>query len=125
MDLSVSVLDPRLAICRLPSAAALPTWASRGSFYAICRTPEELSVVCSMQEVPAGVRHQAGWRAIQVAGPLDFNLVGILARLAGILAGAGVSLFAISTYDTDYILVPGERLQTALTALRAAGIQIT
>jgi hypothetical protein len=87
----------------------------------VTRTPDELSVVADEAAVPAGVRAERGWRALQVAGPLDFNLTGILASLAYPLARAGISLFAVSTFDTDYVLIKEDKLHDALAALQAAG----
>ena len=71
--------------------------------------------------MPAGIHHEGGWRVLAVRGPLAFELTGVLASLASPLAAAGVSIFALSTFDTDYLLVPGDRLETALAALEAAG----
>ena len=122
--LTLALLPDTFAICRLPASAALPTWAMVGSFCAVTRTPEELSIVCAEQAVPAGVTCQRGWRGLKVAGPLDFALTGVLASLAGPLAEAGVSIFAISTYDTDYLFVREEQLDTAIDALRRAGFAI-
>jgi hypothetical protein len=85
------------------------------------RTPDELSVVTDEAAVPADVRAEPGWRAIQVAEQLDFGLTGILASLAYPLARSGISLFAVSTFDTDYLLVKEDRLRDALTTLQAAG----
>jgi hypothetical protein len=85
------------------------------------RTAAELSVVCEEGAVPDAVRAQRGWRALEVSGPLDLAMTGVLASLAVPLADAGVPIFAVSTYDTDYVLVPGARLHDAVTALRAAG----
>ena len=90
-------------------------------FHAIVRTAEELSIVCAEQAVPPGVICQRGWRGLKVAGPLDFALTGVLASLAGPLAEAAVSIFAISTYDTDYLLIREVQLDTAIDALRRAG----
>ena len=122
--LQLTVLPARLAVCRLPARTALPTWASNVNeypFLSITQTADELSVVADQKSVPADVQADYDWRAIKVMGPLDFALVGILASLAGTLADASVSLFAISTYDTDYLLVKEETLERALSALREAG----
>lgn len=119
--LSLTLLPRTLAICRLEPAAALPAWATASRFYAVTRTGEELSVVCEQHLVPAAVTCQRDWRCLQVAGPLDFALTGILARLAAPLADAGIPVFAISTYDTDYLLVQAGQLAAAVDALRAAG----
>jgi len=119
--LTLFLLPETFAVCRLPAEDALPAWALSGAFCAITRTAEELSIVCVQAQVPPGVTCQPGWRGLQVAGPLDFGLTGVLASLARPLAEAGVSIFAISTYDTDYLLVPAASLDTALAALRSAG----
>lgn len=119
--LSLMLLPSTLAICRLEPAAALPAWAAAGSFYAVTRTSEELSVVCEQHLVPADVTCQRDWRCLQVAGPLDFALTGVLARLAAPLADAAIPIFVISTYDTDYLLVQANQLAATADALRAAG----
>ena len=121
LHLTLSLLPDILAVCRLPAGAVLPAWATAGAFYAVTRTADELSVVCPQQQVPAGVTCQPGWRCLQVAGPLDFALTGVLASLAQPLAEAGVPIFALSTYDTDYLLAPAASLDAALAALRSAG----
>lgn len=122
--LTLEILDDELAVCRLPIEAPVPNWAWSGELTSITSTDEELSLVCAADQVPGDVTHTAGWRALKVRGPLDFGLVGILAGISGALAHAGVSIFAISTYDTDYILVPGTELETAVTALRTAGYEV-
>lgn len=119
--LTLFLLPETFAICRLAADAALPAWAIAGPFYAVTRTAHELSLVCAQDQAPPGIPCQPGWRCLQVAGPLDFALTGVLASLAQPLAAAGVSIFAISTYDTDYLLVPDEALGAALAALRSAG----
>lgn len=94
------------------------------AFFAVTRTPGELSVVLPEAAVEAGWRAEKGWRCLAVAGPLDFALTGVLASLASPLAAAGVSLFAVSTYDTDYLLVREEDLARAVAALRNAGHRV-
>jgi hypothetical protein len=116
----LDLLPHRLAICRLPVDEATPTWAT-GPFVSITRTAGELSIVCAEELVPAGTKCEGGWRVFQVAGPLDFSLTGILAAIADPLAHAGVSIFALSTFDTDYVMVKESSLAKALDALRAAG----
>ena len=119
--LTLFLLPDTFAVCRLAADAALPDWAVAGPFYAVTRTGEELSLVCPQQHVPLGVTCQPGWRCLQVAGPLDFALTGVLASLAQPLAAAGVSIFAISTYDTDYLLIQQEAVDAARAALHNAG----
>jgi len=113
-----------LSICRLDGNAPLPEWALTGKFYSITRTAEELSVVCPQNQVPPGVLKQDGWRALQVEGPLDFSLTGVLASLTEPLAKEGISVFAISTYDTDFLLVKEEQLEAAIQALREEGFEV-
>jgi uncharacterized protein len=119
--LALHALDGRLAVCRLPLGAPAPPWAESGPFVAVVRTEQETSVVCDEERVPPDVERQGGWVALVVAGPLDFALTGVLAAIAVPMRDAGVSIFAVSTYDTDYVLVPAERLGDAVSALRAAG----
>ncbi len=116
--LSLSILPKRLAVCRLEATAEIPAWAISGTgFYSITRTEEELSIVCLEGHVPEGIPSEKNWCAIKVMGPLDFSLTGILASLANPLADAGISIFAISTYDTDYLLVKADKLEEALALL--------
>ena len=120
--LELHLLDSPLAVCRLAPQAPVPTWAfSPGPFCSVTRTPEELSVVCAESLVPVGVRCERGWVALKVGGPLDFGLTGILDSLTDPLARAGVSIFAVSTFDTDYLMVRQAQLDEALAALRSAG----
>ncbi|MDO9407046.1 ACT domain-containing protein [Patulibacter sp.] len=121
--LVLDVLDVHLQVCRLNHDAPIPSWLPRTSspLTAIVRTDDELSIVCPAAEVPADVRHEGPWRALRVAGPLDFALVGILTRLTAPLAAAGISIFALSTFDTDYVLVRAGDLGAAVGALRDAG----
>jgi hypothetical protein len=116
------VLVPgRFAICRLASQAPIPPELAAAPFVSITRTADELSIVCAEEHVPATARCEAGWRCLAVKGPLAFTQVGVLAALAGPLAEAGIPILAISTFDTDYLLVQEPRLADAVVALRAAG----
>lgn len=104
--------------------APVPAWASQGEFFAIARSEDELSIVCESRRVPQGILCEGHWRVLKVAGPLDFFLVGVLASLAATLADADVSIFAISTFDTDYLLLKADRLDDAVAALQGAGHQV-
>jgi uncharacterized protein len=114
-------LPGEFAVARLAAGAPLPAWALRSPFHSVTRTPEELSVVCATEDLPETVVAERGWRCLRVAGRLDFSLTGILHSMTSPLAGVGVSLFALSTYDTDYILVPARVADVATAALRRAG----
>ena len=122
--LTLSVLGDRYAICRLSPEDNLPDWAARGKFQSFTRTGDELSVVCAEDGVPETVQSDKGWRCLKVRGPLDFSLTGVLVSLARPLAEAGISIFAMATYDTDYILVKEAELDRALAALAQLGHEI-
>jgi hypothetical protein len=118
--MNVTVLPEPLAVCRLAATARVPSWALElhESFVSVTRTPDELSVVCPDAAVPPDVETESGWRALQLPGPIPFGQIGVLASLATPLAAAGISIFAVSTYDTDYILVKETDLERALAALQ-------
>lgn len=117
----LSLLPDRYAIIGLSPNSALPDWATQGHFFSVTRTNDELSIVVEESLVPAGVQSQSGWRLIKVHGPFMLSEVGVLASLAGPLAAAQVSLFVVSTFDTDYLLVSSEALDTAISVLEKAG----
>lgn len=125
--MKLDLLPNIFAVCRLNAHDPLPSWAQPGAacdLWSVTRSADELSIVCPQDAVPKGVRSEVDWRAFKVAGPLDFALVGILAELSGLLARAKVSLFAISTFDTDYILVKSASLNATITAFRDGGHQV-
>ena len=108
-----------LTVCKLDSAESINL---NEDFYFIGKTDEELSLVCRTESTPANTTaREDGWRALRVTGTLDFSLTGILSKLATVLADAGVGIFAVSTYDTDYILVKAENLDRTTAALNKAG----
>jgi hypothetical protein len=113
------LLSGRFAVCRLGADAAIPAdlLQAQPGFLSITRTADELSIVCEEALVPAGAKVQLGWRAFKVEGPLDFSLTGIMATLATPLAVAKISLFAVATFDTDYLLVQERDLEAAVAAL--------
>jgi uncharacterized protein len=122
--LRLTLMPGRFAVARLAPDAPLPEWATRARFWSVTRTAEELSVVCAEADVPAGVLAERGWRALAVAGPIPFSTTGVLASLAAPIAAAGISLFAIATYDTDIVLVADRSLAAACAALERAGHRI-
>lgn len=122
ITLSLKVLPEELSIVRRASSAGMPWWAARSeTFLSFTRTSEETSLVCESHLVPEGVEAQRGYRALRVDGPLPLGATGILASLSVPLADAGVPIFVIATFDTDYILVPDERLTAAVRALQGSG----
>lgn len=118
------VHDQRLAIVRLSPTAAVPAWA-RGGFVTISRTPHELSIVCAQQHVPAAVPQVRDRVAFGIRGIVPMTTIGLLAALCATLATAGVPVFVISTFDTDYLLVSAEHFAAARRALQAAGHSFT
>jgi hypothetical protein len=109
------------SICRLDRDSGIPDWALASSFFSLTRSAEELSVVCLQTLVPEGILRDAGWRCLKVEGPLDLAEVGVLASLTNPLAQEGISVFAVSTYDTDYLLVKEKDLDKAVTVLSQNG----
>ena len=120
MSLVLRQLAGELAIVQLPSDATTPSWLNFAAspLVSVTHTADEFSVVCPLSEVPAGLTCEAGWRAFRVEGKQDFSAVGILSSILSPLARAGISIFSISTFDTDYILVRADVLETATTVLR-------
>jgi len=117
-----TVIDGRYAIVRLPADAAVPAWA-HGTLVSITRTRHELSIVCNESSVPDVVADR-GWRCLELAGPLPLDQTGVAAAFTRVLADAGIALFVISTYDTDYVLVRDTKLKQASAAVHAAGYTV-
>ena len=118
----LKLLPGNYVVCRLAPEEAVPAWAV-GDLISTTRTPDELSIVCRDTDVPGEVQSEPGWRCLRVAGKLDFSLVGVIAKITTVLADAGVSLFAISTFDTDYFFVREIDLDRALKAWNEAGMK--
>jgi len=117
--MNITVLPEDFCVCKVQRMDQIDF---SGDFLFIGKTDQELSLVCAAAAVPDdALERENGWKAFRIEGTLDFSLVGILAELSGLLARQGISIFAVSTYDTDYVLVKGEKLAPALQALRAAG----
>jgi hypothetical protein len=126
VQVALSELAGTYAVCRLPVDAALPGWVLGVSgFVSVTRTAGELSVTCRADAVPPGTLAEGEFAALEVEGPLPISMIGVLAAIAGPLAGAGVSVFAISTYDTDYVLVKRAQLDDACQALELAGHRVS
>jgi hypothetical protein len=124
--LPLELLADILAVCRLPADAPVPAWAGASSrFLTVSRTPEELSITAVQASVPSGLRCERDYRALRVKGPLALDLIGVLAAIADPLAAAGLSIFAISTFDTDYVLVKARDLEPAIVALERAGHRVS
>ncbi len=127
--LDLDLLPQEYAVCRLPAGAAIPVGLTAGpgdnKIVSVVFTPDETSIICPADRAPADATTESPWRCLRVVGPLDLALTGILASLVGPLADARVNIFAFSTFDTDYVLVPAVRLAEALDALAGAGHRIS
>jgi putative acetyltransferase len=121
---TLRVMEGTFAICKLAGDAVIPAWATAGPFVSITRTAEEQSIVCRQDGIPQGIVCERGWRCLRVAGTLPFSAVGVLASLSSPLAEARCSVFAISTFDTDYLLVKETDWEKAVAALERAGHSI-
>jgi hypothetical protein len=119
--LTLAPVEGTYAVCRLEPDAPWPAWAAGSRFTSVTRTADEVSVVCEQAAVPPGIRCEPGWRCLRVAGTLDFAQVGVLAGLVGPLACAGVSVFAVSTFDTDYLLVKDNEFARTVQVLCECG----
>lgn len=130
MHLTLDILPQTFAIYRLPPNAPLPSWAQTGSFWSITRTVDELSLVCEQHVMveqallTAEGRVERDWRCYQVRGPLAFTLTGVAAALTQPLADAEISVFVLSTFDTDYVLVKAADLPRATEVLVGAGHEV-
>jgi hypothetical protein len=126
--LQLELLSPPHAVCRFEPQAQVPGWAdvpaAPGSLISLTRSAEELSLVCPESLLPDDAERSGGWRVLRVAGTLDHGMTGVLASLAAPLAEAAIPIFAVSTFDTDYLLVPERGLGAAIRALRVAGHEI-
>ena len=117
-QLTLVVLDLALGICRLSADDKVPEWVNEiDDFVSITRTNEELSIVCPEKFIPANIKVEFGWKALKVKDQLDFNLTGILSSIANPLAKNSISIFAISTYDTDYVLVQEDNFNETVKIL--------
>lgn len=120
-SLLLSALNERLTVCRLDARAKIPAWAVERRFFSVTRTSEELSIICPERQVPSGVACEKGWRAIKVEGPFEFSVTGVISSLTAPLARAGIPVFVVSTFETDYLLVKEERIKEAAAELASSG----
>jgi hypothetical protein len=122
---TLELMSDEYAICKLPPHAVVPSWLAPSAFHCVTRTLDELSVLCLAAQVPASVQQAGGWRLLKLQGPFSFTEVGVLAGVLEPLAAARVSILAVSTFHTDYVLVQTEDLTRARDALLAAGYKFT
>jgi hypothetical protein len=118
---TIDLLSGAFAICRLAPDAAIPPWATTGSFVSVTRTSDELSIICPTADVPPNILASRDWHALKLRGPFDMHLVGVMLSVAAPLAASGVSIMPVTTYDTDYFLVRHPQIELAIASLRQAG----
>lgn len=115
--LTMKLLKEKFGVCKLDKDELIPEWIQNSKFYSVTKTADELSIVCSQDSIHGEIKCEKDWRILKVEGPLDFSLIGILSSITTILAKKKISIFAISTYDTDYILVKNKDIDNAVNAL--------
>ena len=123
MEMKLKKLCFDLSVCRI---ASISDFNAKTDFYFFSRTDEELSLVCPTESVPQNAEKRSdGWRGFRIDGVLDFSMVGVLSRLSGILAENGIGIFAVSTFNTDYILVKSPDYERALDILEKSGYEVS
>ncbi len=120
---NITPLPGEYSIVRLGPVEPLPSWVDCGIFCSITRTPEELSLLVETAAVPHGLEVENGWRGLKLEGPFPFDVVGILAGILTPLAKAGISILAVSTYDTDYVFVKEDKFEETLQVLDIEPLQ--
>jgi hypothetical protein len=127
MKFEFTVLKNTYAIYRLDNDAAIPAWTNMSDFYSITRTRDELSIVCKQTDIKEvdNIMTDKNWKILKISGPLDLASVGIIADISSLLRNSKIPIFSVSTYDTDYILIKNQNLETALAVLKDNGNSIT
>lgn len=121
-QLTVDLLNEKFVICRLPPSSSLPSWAFNGPFYSITKTTDELSIVTiDDNQIPKDVKCERNWKCFKLLGPFPFNMTGVLASILNPLAKADIAILAISTFDTDYVMVKDNNVEIAIDVLRQNG----
>ena len=122
--LVISVIKDKFVVCRFDSFSQIPESILQCHFYSITKTADELSIVCPEEFFPKDGKCEINWKCLKIHGPLDFAQSGILSSMATPLATAGISIFALSTYDTDYVMVKDHDLERAIDTLTQSGHQV-
>lgn len=123
-QLTLRLLSELFAVSRMKIDDALPKWAVDAPWFSITKTDDELSIVSHEAAVPEHIKSEKGWRMFKVLGPLDFSMVGVLARLSNTMKKSGISIFVVSTYDTDYLMVKETEVMKAKNAFEGNGLVI-
>ena len=124
-QLQLSLLKDKYGICTLPNTAPIPDWALTQSLASITRTEKELTIVCRREILPSQYQSDLNWRCFKIDGSFDLNQIGVIASISSPLADAGISIYVISTYDTDYFLIQEQNLEQTISVLSDIGHNIT
>jgi hypothetical protein len=122
--LKFRVISGSFAVCRLAAADPVPQWATKGTFTSLTRTADELSIVCPAENVPQAHKPETSWACLKIEGPFVFSQIGILHAFIQPMVEAGISIFALATYDTDYVLIQNPSADKAIQALQNAGHEL-
>jgi hypothetical protein len=122
--MQLSLLDKIFGICVFANNIPIPEWAATASLCSITRTGKELTVVCPQNIIPADIEHDREWRCFRIDGSFDLEQIGVISSLAAPLAQAGISIYVVSSYDTDYILVKDEKVEQVIAVLSRDGHSI-
>ena len=123
--LKLSLLEEKYGICTLPKDAPIPHWVSKESLVSITRTGKELTIVCKQDIIPSKLQSDLNWRCFKIDGSFDLSQIGVISSISSPLADAGISIYVISTYDTDYFLVKDDNLEKSISVLSNFGHSIT
>jgi hypothetical protein len=124
-QLQLSLLKDKYGICTLPNTAPIPDWALTQSLASITRTEKELTIVCRLEILPSQYQSGLNWRCFKIDGSFDLNQIGVISSISSPLADAGISIYVISTYDTDYFLIKEQNLEKTISVLSNSGHYIT
>lgn len=124
MDIKLKLMEGEIAVAKLKAGAPIPGWALSGAWFSVTKTEDELSIAAESSRIPPGITSEGGWRTLKICGTLDFAETGIISGISAVLAQSGISVFVISTYNTDYILIKNAGLEDALGALGQSGYDI-
>ena len=124
-QLQLSLLKDKYGICTLPNTAPIPDWALTQSLASITRTEKELTIVCRLEILPSQYQSGLKWRCFKIDGSFDLNQIGVISSISSPLADAGISIYVISTYDTDYFLIQEQNLEKTISVLSHSGHYIT
>jgi hypothetical protein len=124
-QLQLSLLKDKYGLCTLPNTAPIPDWALTQSLASITRTEKELTIVCRLEILPSQYQSDLNWRCFKIDGSFDLNQIGVISSISSPLADAGISIYVISTYDTDYFLIKEQNLEKTISVLSNSGHYIT